>query len=141
MVIATAVAVPSGLAAGYYGRWIDTVIMRVVDAILAFPALLLVILMVAVLGPSLRNAMLAIAVGFIPSFAGSPAPIRCHPREGVREGARAIGASAIRIMMWTILPNTLSPLIVHISLGMSYAILIEASLSFLGLGIQPPKPS
>ena len=94
MVIATAVAVSSGLAAGYYGRWIDTVIMRVVDGILAFPALLLAILMVAVLGPSLRNAMLAIAVGFIPSFAGSPAPIRCPSARRSMSRAREPSAPA-----------------------------------------------
>ena len=142
MVIATAIGVSSGLAAGYYGRWVDTVIMRVVDAILAFPALLLAILMVAVLGPSLRNAMLAIAVGFIPSFARVTRANTLSIREKEYvEGARAIGASAKRIMLRTILPNLLSPLIVQISLGMSYAILIEASLSFLGLGIQPPTPS
>ena len=142
MVIATAVGVSGGLAAGYYGRWIDTIIMRIVDAILAFPALLLAILMVAVLGPSLRNAMLAIGVAFIPSFARVTRANTLSIREKEYvEGARAIGASARRIMMRTILPNALSPLIVQISLGMSYAILIEASLSFLGLGIQPPTPS
>jgi peptide/nickel transport system permease protein len=142
MTIATVVGVSAGLAAGYYGRWIDTVIMRMVDAILAFPALLLAILMVAVLGPSLRNAMFAIAVAFIPSFARVTRANTLSIREKEYvEGARAIGASATRIMLRTILPNALSPVIVQVSLGMSYAILIEAGLSFLGLGIQPPTPS
>lgn len=142
MAIATVVGVSAGLAAGYYGHWIDTIIMRIVDAILAFPALLLAILMVAVLGPSLRNAMLAIAVAFIPSFARVTRANTLSIREKEYvEGARAIGASAVRIMLKTILPNTLSTVIVQVSLGMSYAILIEAGLSFLGLGIQPPTPS
>ncbi len=142
MAIATVIGVSAGLAAGYYGRWIDTIIMRIVDAILAFPALLLAILMVAVLGPSLRNAMLAIAVAFIPSFARVTRANTLSIREKEYvEGARAIGASAVRIMLRTILPNTLSTVIVQVSLGMSYAILIEAGLSFLGLGIQPPTPS
>ena len=142
MVIATVIGVSAGLAAGYYGRWIDTIIMRIVDAILAFPALLLAILMVAVLGPSLRNAMFAIAVVFIPSFARVTRANTLSIREKEYvEGARAIGASATRIMLRTILPNTLSTVIVQVSLGMSYAILIEAGLSFLGLGIQPPTPS
>ena len=142
MAIATVVGVSAGLAAGYYGRWVDTVIMRMVDAILAFPALLLAILMVAVLGPSLRNAMLAIAVAFIPSFARVTRANTLSIREKEYvEGARAIGASGVRIMLRTILPNTLSTVIVQVSLGMSYAILIEAGLSFLGLGIQPPTPS
>jgi peptide/nickel transport system permease protein len=142
MAIATAVGVSAGLAAGYYGRWVDTIIMRMVDAILAFPALLLAILMVAVLGPSLRNAMLAIAVAFIPSFARVTRANTLSIREKEYvEGARAIGASGVRIMLRTILPNTLSTVIVQVSLGMSYAILIEAGLSFLGLGIQPPTPS
>jgi peptide/nickel transport system permease protein len=142
MAIATVIGVSAGLAAGYYGRWIDTIIMRIVDAILAFPALLLAILMVAVLGPSLRNAMLAIAVAFIPSFARVTRANTLSIREKEYvEGARAIGSSAARIMLRTILPNTMSTVIVQVSLGMSYAILIEAGLSFLGLGIQPPTPS
>jgi len=142
MTIATVLGVSAGLAAGYYGRWVDTIIMRMVDAILAFPALLLAILMVAVLGPSLRNAMLAIAVAFIPSFARVTRANTLSIREKEYvEGARAIGASATRIMLRTILPNTMSTVIVQVSLGMSYAILIEAGLSFLGLGIQPPTPS
>ena len=142
MVIATVVGVSGGLAAGYYGRWVDTVIMRMVDAILAFPALLLAILMVAVLGPSLRNAMLAIGVAFIPSFARVTRANTLSIREKEYvEAARAIGANGSRVMLRTILPNTMSTIIVQVSLGMSNAILIEAGLSFLGLGIQPPTPS
>ena len=142
MMIATVIGVTVGLVAGYFGGWTDSVLMRIVDAILAFPGLLLAILMVAVLGPSLRNAMLAIAVGFIPSFARITRANTLSIREKeFVESARALGAGPWRIMLKTILPNTMSPIIVQASLGMSYAILIEASLSFLGLGIQPPTPS
>jgi peptide/nickel transport system permease protein len=142
VVVATSLGVTIGLAAGYFGRWTDSVLMRIVDAILAFPPLLLAIMMVAVLGPSLRNAMLAIAVGFIPSFARITRANTLSIREKEYvESARALGAGPWRIMFKTILPNTMSPIIVQASLGMSYAILIEASLSFLGLGIQPPTPS
>ena len=142
MTIALLSGVTIGLAAGYLGGWTDSVLMRIVDAILAFPALLLAILMVAALGPSLRNAMLAIAVGFIPSFARITRANTLSIREmEFVESARALGSGPWRIMFKTILPNALSPIIVQASLGMSYAILIEASLSFLGLGIQPPTPS
>ena len=142
MLIATTVGVTIGLVTGYFGKWTDSILMRLVDVILAFPGLLLAILMVAVLGPSLRNAMLAIAIGFIPPFARITRANTLSLREKeFVESARAIGGGPIRIMFRTILPNTVSPIIVQASLGMSYAILIEASLSFLGLGIQPPTPS
>ena len=140
--VAAIVGITMGLAAGYFGRWTDSILMRIVDAILAFPGLLLAILMVAVLGPSLRNAMLAIGIGFIPSFARITRANALSIREKEYvESARALGAGPWRIMFRTILPNTMSPIIVQASLVMSYAILIEASLSFLGLGIQPPTPS
>ena len=140
--VAIIVGVTMGLAAGYFGRWTDSILMRIVDAILAFPGLLLAILMVAVLGPSLRNAMLAIGIGFIPSFARITRANTLSLREKeFVESSRALGAGPWRIMFRTILPNTMSPIIVQASLVMSYAILIEASLSFLGLGIQPPTPS
>lgn len=139
---AAMIGITMGLAAGYFGRWTDSILMRLVDAILAFPGLLLAILMVAVLGPSLRNAMLAIGIGFIPSFARITRANTLSLREKeFVESSRALGAGPWRIMFKTILPNTMSPIIVQASLVMSYAILIEASLSFLGLGIQPPTPS
>ena len=142
VLIATTVGVTIGLVAGYFGKWTDSILMRLVDVILAFPGLLLAILMVAILGPSLRNAMLAIAVAFIPGFARITRANTLSLREKeFVESARAIGGGPIRIMFRTILPNTVSPIIVQASLGMSYAILFEASLSFLGLGIQPPTPS
>ena len=139
---AAIIGITMGLAAGYFGKWTDSILMRLVDAILAFPGLLLAILMVAVLGPSLRNAMLAIGIGFIPSFARITRANTLSLREKeFVESSRALGAGPWRIMFRTILPNTMSPIIVQASLVMSYAILIEASLSFLGLGIQPPTPS
>ena len=142
MAIATTIGVTIGLVAGYFGKWIDSILMRIVDLILAFPALLLAILMVAILGPSLRNAMLAIGIAYIPVFARVTRANTLSLREKeFVESARAIGGGPVRIMFKTILPNTVSPIIVQASLGMSYAILIEASLSFLGLGIQPPTPS
>ena len=142
VLIAALVGVLAGVAAGYYGRWVDSVIMRMVDAILAFPGLLLAIFLVGVLGPSLRNAMLAIAVTFIPSFARLTRANTLAIREmEYVSAARAIGASNWRIMTRGVLPNLMSTLIVQLSLAMSWAILVEAGLSFLGLGIQPPTPA
>ena len=140
--IAAVAGVLSGLAAGFYGRWVDSVIMRIMDIILAFPGLLLAIFLVGVLGPSLRNAMLAIAIVYIAPFSRI---VRANALS-VREqeyvtSARAIGASDLRIMLKAMMPNILSPIIVMISLGMGVAILIEAGLSFLGLGVQRPTPA
>ena len=140
--IAGAAGVLSGIAAGYYGGWVDSVIMRVVDAILAFPGLLLAVFLVGIMGPSLRNAMLAISVTFIPTFARLARANTLAIRETEYvEGARAIGAGNWRIMLTAVLPNLQSTVIVQLSLAMSFAILTEAALSFLGLGIQPPTPA
>ena len=140
--VAAGIGVAAGLLAGYHGGWLDTVIMRIVDAALAFPSLLLAILIVGVLGPSLRNAMLAITVAFIPAFAritrASTLAVREH--EYV-EASQALGAGTLHIIRRAVLPNLLSPIIVATSLSMGVAILIEAGLSFLGLGIQPPTPA
>ena len=142
VVVACTVGVVSGIAAGYYGGWVDSVIMRTVDAILALPGLLLAIFLVGVMGPSLRNAMLAISVTFIPVFArlSRAQTLAIREMEYV-EGARAIGAGNWRIMLTAVLPNLQSTIIVQLSLAMSFAILTEAGLSFLGLGIQPPTPA
>lgn len=142
MFVAATVGVLAGLAAGYYGRWVDILVMRIVDAILALPGLLLAIFMVGILGPSLRNAMLAIAITFIPVFARLTRADTLAIRETEYvESARAIGAGNWRIMLRAVLPNILSTIIVQLSLGIGFAMLIEASLSFLGLGIQPPTPA
>ncbi len=131
-----------GLVSGYSGGVVDTVIMRVMDGLLAFPALVLALAITAMLGPNLRNAMIAIGVTGIPSFArlirGQVLVVR--DLEYV-QAAHSVGASHGRIMMRHVLPNTTAPIIVETSVAIPAAILAEAGLSFLGLGIQPPMPS
>ena len=130
-----------GCLSGYYKGPVDSAIMRVMDMILAFPYLLLAIVVVAYLGPSLQNAMMAIAITYVPRFArivrGSVL------EEGEKDyvmAARSVGAGDFRIMFITILPNCMGPLIVQTTLSMASAILDAAALSFLGLGAQPPTP-
>jgi peptide/nickel transport system permease protein len=131
-----------GLVSGYSGRVTDEVIMRAMDVLFAFPAILLAITIMAILGRGIGNAMIAIGIVYIPIFAriarGSVLSVR--ENEFV-EAARAIGTSDLRIMLRHIFPNILSPLIVEITLSLSFAILAEAALSFFGLGTQPPDPS
>jgi len=131
-----------GSVAGYLGGWIDELFMRIVDIFLAFPGILLAIALTAVLGPSLHNVILAICVTGWVSYArivrGQILTVK--EREYI-VAAKAIGANPLRIIMIHILPNILSPLIVEATFGMAGAILVEASLSFLGLGAQPPTPS
>jgi peptide/nickel transport system permease protein len=131
-----------GLLAGYAGGTVDLVLMRLIDALLAFPALLLAISITAALGPDLRNTMLAIGVVSIPVYArltrGQVLSLR--ERDYVT-AARATGVSPARIALMHILPNIANPLIVQATLTTAFAILQEAVLSFLGLGAQPPQPS
>lgn len=131
----------AGLAAGYYGRWADSVTMRVMDIMLAFPATLLAIFIVGIRGPGLNNAMLAIGVINIPIFArlvrGSVLRVR---QEEFVDAAHALGGGSGRIIGRHILPNTLAPIIVQATLGVGAAILEAAGLSFLGLGAQAPTP-
>lgn len=142
MGIASLLGVTIGLVSGYYSGWPDTVLMRTMDALLAFPAVLLAIFIVAVLGPSLLNAVLAVGVVYTPTFARLTRASALSIREKeYMEAARAIGARDVRIMWRVILRNSLSPIVVQFSLGVGYAILIEAGLSFLGLGVQPPTPA
>ena len=116
--------------------------MRLMDALLAFPAILLAIALMAVLGPSLQNAMVAIGIVFVPAFARITRANTLSLREKeFVEAARALGAGSVYIAVGVILPNCLSPLIVQGSLAVANAILVEAALSFLGLGVQPPEPS
>ncbi len=142
VLIAASVGVFLGLWAGYWGGWVDDVIMRFLDALFAFPTLVLAIAIVAVLGTSLVNAMIAIGISAAPRFArlvrGQVLSLR--QREFV-QAARSIGASDLRIIFRHILPNTLGIIVVQASLNVAFAILTEASLSFLGLGAQPPTPS
>jgi len=131
-----------GLVSGYYGGWIDTLLMRLVDILLAFPGLLLAIALVAVLGPSMRNVVIALAVLGWVSFArlvrGQVLSVR--EREFVL-AARTSGQSDLRIMVFHILPNVLSPVIVQATFGIAGVIISESSLSFLGLGAPPGTPS
>jgi peptide/nickel transport system permease protein len=140
--LALLLGVPLGLAAGYFGGHVDAVIMRVMDALLSFPALVLALAITAALGPNLSHALLAIGIVATPLFArltrGQALSVR--EREFVL-AARAVGAGPARIMVRHILPNVAAPLIVQASLSIPLAILAEASLSFLGLGVQPPEPS
>jgi peptide/nickel transport system permease protein len=140
--IAAVAGVSLGLAAGFLGGRIDGLIMRVMDALLAFPAILLAIALMAVLGPSLENAMIAIGIISIPTFARiTRANVLSLREKEFVEAARALGGGGFYLASVVILPNCLSPIIVQASLGVGNAILVEAALSFLGLGVQPPEPS
>jgi len=139
--ISLIIGVALGGIAGYFGRWIDQVIMRMIDMMMAFPSILLAIALVAVLGPGLRNAMIAVGIVGIPQFARIVRSTVMSVKETEYiEAARAIGAKHGRILFQHILPNSLAPIIVQVSLGMGTAILDAAGLSFLGLGAQPPLP-
>jgi dipeptide transport system permease protein len=130
-----------GLLAGYFRGWVDVVIMRVMDLILAFPGLLLALVMVTILGPGLINAMIAIAITLQPYFARLVrAAVMAEKNREYVTSARLAGAGHIRLMLVTILPNCLAPLIVQATLSFSDAILNAAALGFLGLGAQPPTP-
>lgn len=130
-----------GSVAGYAGGWVSDVIMRILDVVLAFPFLLLAIAIVAVLGPGLINAMLAIAIINIPAFARViRASVLSVKEEEYITAARSIGVKPTRILSLHILPNAIAPLIVQGTLGIGTAILETAALSFLGLGAQPPDP-
>ncbi len=136
------VGVTLGVLAGYLGGWIDEVIMRVMDVIFAFPAVLLAITVMAILGRGVENAMIAIAIVYAPIFARVTrgAVISVRDREFVT-AARALGQGHSRVMFKHVLPNALGPIIVQTSLSLAFAILAEAALSFFGLGTQPPDPS
>jgi peptide/nickel transport system permease protein len=140
--ISTLVGVSLGAIAGYFGGWIDDLISRGIDVLLAFPGILLAIALVAVLGPSLTNVVLALSVigwvGYARLVRGQV--LRAREFEFV-QAARALGASTARILVRHILPTTMPAVMVQASLGMAGAILAEAALSFLGLGVQPPTPS
>ena len=140
--IAASLGIPLGLGAAYYGGLTDSLIMRALDGLLAFPSIILALAIMSALGPSLGNVMIAIGVVSIPTFAritrGSVLSLR--EKEFV-EAARVSGATDRYLMARVLLPNCLSPLLVQASVSFANAILTEAALSFLGLGIQPPTPS
>ncbi|WP_018001057.1 ABC transporter permease subunit [Paracoccus sp. N5] len=128
-----------GLIAGFYGGWVDSVIMRVMDVVLAFPSLLLALVLVAILGPGLTNAMIAIAIVYQPHFARlTRAAVMGEKAREYVAAAKVAGASNLRLMFRTILPNCLAPLIVQATLSFSSAVLDSAALGFLGMGAQPP---
>ncbi|MDC9823197.1 ABC transporter permease subunit [Devosia sp. ZB163] len=138
---ALVVGVTLGLLAGYYRGWVDALIMRVMDIILAFPSLLLALVLVAILGPGLFNAMLAIALVLQPHFARlTRAAVLSEKSREYVTSAKVAGAGHLRLMFITILPNCLGPLIVQATLSFSNAILEAAALGFLGMGAQPPTP-
>ena len=131
-----------GLVAGYFGSWIDALLMRMMDIVFAFPSILLALAITAVLGPSLTNAVLAIAVVNLPVFARlARAQTLVVSRLEFVEAKRALGFGTFDILLRTVLPNILAPLIVQGSLLFASAIIIESYLSFLGLGVQPPTPT
>ncbi|OQX29371.1 MAG: hypothetical protein B0D92_04050 [Spirochaeta sp. LUC14_002_19_P3] len=130
-----------GIVAGYFGGWLDKVIMRVIDIMLAFPYILLTIVIVAILGPSLMNAMVAIGISQMPRYARVlRASVMAEREQDYVMAERALGTSNFELMFRTILPNALAPTIVQATLGVGEAILSSAGLSFLGLGAQPPTP-
>jgi peptide/nickel transport system permease protein len=142
VIFASLIGVTLGAMAGYFGGWMDTLIMRLTDILLAFPGILLAIALVAVLGPSLNNVVLALVVigwvGYARLVRGQVLKVR--EMEYV-VAARAMGARSPRVIMRHVLPNVINPLIVMATLGLAGTILSEAALSFLGLGVQPPTPS
>ena len=141
VLISLAVGVPLGLVAGYFGGWVDTLLMRPIDVLLAFPALLLAIAIIAIVGPGSVVALMAIAVIYLPILSrvvrGSVLITR---EQGYVAGARARGASPVSIMLGHVLPNSLGPVLAQASVLTAFAIQIQAALSFLGLGAQPPTP-
>ncbi|MDP9465742.1 MAG: ABC transporter permease [Actinomycetota bacterium] len=140
--IALTAGVVLGLVAGFYGRWVDDVVMRVMDMLFAFPAILLAIAILAVLGPGIVNVMIAIGVVYTPIFARITRASVLSVREEVYvRAARSLGVGDLRLLRLHLLPNVLAPIIVQTSLSLAFAILSEAALSFLGLGVQPPDPS
>jgi peptide/nickel transport system permease protein len=138
--VALLVAVPLGLFSGYVGGRFDGVLMRVMDGVMSFPGLVLAIAIVAVLGPNIRNAMIAITIGIIPGFTrlvrGQTLTVR---EETFIEASYAIGTSRRRVIWRHVLPNILGPLTVQASIALGFVLLVEAGLSFLGLGVQPPS--
>jgi len=142
VVFAVVVGVTIGVVSGYRGGWLDTVLMRVVDVMFAFPVLLLALAVVAILGPGTTTTILAIGIVYTPIFArvarASTLSVRVEPYVSV---SRSMGTGHLYILGRHIVPNIAGPLVVQTSVSLAFAILSEAALSFLGLGIQPPQPS
>jgi peptide/nickel transport system permease protein len=140
--IALGVGVPVGLISGYYGGATDSILMRIMDVLFSIPAIMLAIAIVASLGSGIVNAMIAIGIVYTPIFARITRGSVLGLKESVFvRAARSVGASDFRILRTHILPNVIAPIIVQTSLSLAFAILAEAALSFLGLGVQPPDPA
>jgi peptide/nickel transport system permease protein len=140
--IALVIGATVGLLAGFYGRWVDDVLMRIMDMLFAFPAVLLAIAVLAVRGPGSGNTALAIAIVYVPIFARVTRASVLGVREEVYvRASRSVGASDVRLLTRHVLPNAAPPIIVQTSISLAFAVLAEAALSFLGLGTQPPNPS
>ncbi|MCO8144574.1 ABC transporter permease subunit [Rhodovulum tesquicola] len=141
VVVAASGGILLGLIAGFAPKWLDTLIMRLMDVILAFPSLLLALVLVAILGPSLTNAMIAIALVLQPHYVRlTRASVLSERTRDYVVAARVAGAKLPRLMFVTVLPNCLAPIIVQAALSFSTAILDAAALGFLGMGAQPPTP-
>jgi len=139
---ALVVGVPIGLIAGYYRGAVDSTLMRLMDILFSFPAILLAIAILAVLGPNVTNAMIAIGIVYTPIFARiTRGSVLVVSEEVYVRAARSLGATNRRILFRHILPNVAAPIIVQTTLSLAFAILSEAALSFLGLGVQPPNPA
>jgi peptide/nickel transport system permease protein len=131
-----------GLVAAYFGGWVDAALMRLMELLFSFPAILLAVILMASLGTSVLNAMLAIGIIFIPGFARlARASANAVLRQSYIDAARCLGMGDARIMLREILPNIMAPSMVEAAVAFAYAILLESTLSFLGLGAQPPDPS
>ncbi|MBB5702520.1 dipeptide transport system permease protein [Ochrobactrum daejeonense] len=141
VIISMCLGITIGLVTGYFGGGVDTVFMRIMDVILAFPSLLLALVLVAILGPGLINAVLAITLVLLPHFSRlTRAAVMAEKEREYVTAAKLAGASKLRLMFKTILPNCLAPLVVQATMSFSNAILDVAALGFLGMGAQPPTP-
>lgn len=142
VIIYTAVGIVLGLVSGYYGRWVDAIIMRITDTMMSLPPLLVMLMLVTITTPSIGTLIMAVAVtrwpGIVRVVRGQVLSVK--EMEYVT-AAHALGVPPRRIMFWHLLPNVFSPVIVSATFGLAQAIMAEASLSFLGLGVQPPTPS
>jgi peptide/nickel transport system permease protein len=142
VLIALGLGATAGVIAGFFGGWVDDILMRIMDVVLSLPALVLAIAITSVLGPTLTNAMLAIGLVYAPTFARvARGPTLTVVQVPFIEAARSIGASNWRIIARHVLPNVMAPILVQMTVSFSTAILTEAALSFLGLGTQPPTAS
>jgi peptide/nickel transport system permease protein len=139
--VAAGIGTPLGVLAGYYGRLVDDLLTRGADILLAFPSLVLALALASALGPGLWKAILALAIvgigGYLRLARASSLAVR---EEAYVEAARAVGASDVRILVGYMLPNVIAPIVVRATLGMGFTVLLAASLSFIGLGAQPPTP-